>query len=165
MHRFYFFQHHDPTQTLRKTRTPWPWLQAELVLTQNGDGDLSAPWQAPTSGPSVGSRMSSLSLSARTGKTMSKMIRNPRSGRAEEMGSEAYDYEEVRSTSKAPWRTSSCAGCCCSSSSLGRRPRLVHRGSEGPGGGAPRSQIVREAALQDVGANLQPLWTARASTG
>jgi hypothetical protein len=164
MHRFHFFQHHDPTQTLRKTRTPWPWLQAELVPTQNGDGDLSAPWQAPTSGPSVGSRRSSLSLSARTGKTMSKMTRNPRSGRAEEMGSEAY--EEVRPTSKAPWRTSSCAGCCCSSSSsLGRRPWLVHRGSEGPGGGAPRSQIVREVALHDGGDNLQLLWTARASTG
>jgi hypothetical protein len=68
--------------------------------------------------------------------------KNSRSGQAGEMGLGAYDYEEVWPMSKAPWRTSSSAGRC-SSSSLGHRPRLVHRGSEGPVGGAPRSQMVR----------------------
>jgi hypothetical protein len=43
------------------------------------------------------------------GETMSKMIKIPRSGRAEEIGSEAYDYEEVRPKSKAPWIMSSSA--------------------------------------------------------
>jgi hypothetical protein len=75
-----------------------------------------------------------------------------RSGRAEEMGSGAYDYEEVRPKSKAPWRMSSSA-VRCSYSSLGRRPLLVHRGSEGPGGVAPRSQMVQEAARQDGSAS------------
>jgi hypothetical protein len=88
----------------------------------------------------------------------------PRSRRVEDLGSGAYDYKEMRPTSKAPWRTSSSAGRCCSSS-FGRRPRLVHRGIEGPGGGVPRSQIVQEAARQNEGAHLQPLRTARASTG
>jgi hypothetical protein len=69
--------------------------------------------------------------------------KNSRTGQAGEMGLGAYDYEEVWPTSKATWRTSSSAGRCSSSSSLGHRPRLVHRGSEGPVGGAPRSQMVR----------------------
>jgi hypothetical protein len=51
----------------------------------------------------------------------------PRSRRVEDLGSGAYDYNEMRPTSKAPWRTSSSTGRCCSSS-FGRRPRLVHRG-------------------------------------
>jgi hypothetical protein len=134
------------------------------VLTRNRNSNLSAPWHALTGGPSVGGSRSSLSLSARTGETMSKMIKIQRSGRAEEMGSGAYDYEEVRPKSKAPWRMSSSAARC-SYSSLGRRPLMVHRGSEGPGGVAPRSQMVQEAARQDGGDNLEPLWTAKASTG
>jgi hypothetical protein len=53
------------------------------------DGDLCAPRQS--SGGSDGGSRSSLSLSARTGRTMSKMIKSRGFGRAEEMGSGAYD--------------------------------------------------------------------------
>jgi hypothetical protein len=43
MIKFHFFSIMTlATQTLKKIRTPWPWLGAELVLTRNGDGDLSA---------------------------------------------------------------------------------------------------------------------------
>jgi hypothetical protein len=131
---------------------------------------------APTSGASVGGRRSSSSLPARTGRAMIETDdKNPRSGRAEQMGSGSYDKEAVRPTCRAPWRRSSSTGrrrrrrCCC----LGRRPRLVHRGREGRGGGAPRSQMVREATRQDggrtslaaPGGGLSLLPTARASTG
>jgi hypothetical protein len=68
MNKFHFFQHHDPRYTNpKKIRTPWPWLETEMVLAQNRDGDLSAPWQAATSGTSVGGSRCSLSS---TGKTM-----------------------------------------------------------------------------------------------
>jgi hypothetical protein len=64
-----------------------------------------------------------------------------------------------------PWRRSSRAVHCCSSS-LGRRPRLVHRGNEGPVGGAPKSQMVRwRRRGKTGGAHLQPLRTATTSTG
>jgi hypothetical protein len=66
--------------------------------------------------------------------------KKPRSGGAGEMGLGAYDYEAMRPTSKGSVENV-----------LQSRPRLVRRGSGGPGGGAPRSQIVREAARQDGG--------------
>jgi hypothetical protein len=71
------------------------------------------------------------------------------------MGSGSYDKEAVRTTSRAPWRRSSSAGrCCCY---LGHRPWLVHPGKEGRRGGAPRDEMIREAARQDGGAHLHPL--------
>jgi hypothetical protein len=104
---------------------------------------------APTSGASVGGSRSSSLISARTGRTMIKMMKIRGFRRAEKMGSGSYDKEAVRPTSRAPWRRSSSAGCCCCY--LDHRPRLVHPGRERRGGGAPRDQMVREAARQDVG--------------